>query len=202
MNPVLQGHPFSAGVLLFDSPHAFLLWPLGHKDQSGDSNITRAEWVEVMARPATLHWFAAQGLSMQDPEAVFDLLATWLLFDLILDFDKLEPAGAQLAGGKTSSPCLAFEFLWTLQICRFEFVYTANVSPFPDPFWRVLEEHARPSESEDSDGSDSLTLEDLQGFRGENARLLGVVPIPNLCIPFGPQTQEWFNPGKSTVRAL
>ncbi|CAJ1393077.1 unnamed protein product [Effrenium voratum] len=43
-------------------------------DQSGDSNITRAEWVEVMARPATLHWFAAQGLSMQDPEAVFDLL--------------------------------------------------------------------------------------------------------------------------------
>ncbi|CAJ1457319.1 unnamed protein product [Effrenium voratum] len=106
-------------------------------DQSGDSNITRAEWVEVMARPATLHWFAAQGLSMQDPEAVFDLLATWLLFDLILDVDKLEPAGAQLAGGNTSSPCLAFEFLWTSQICRFEFVYTANVSPFPDPFWRL-----------------------------------------------------------------
>eukprot|EP00438_Fugacium_kawagutii_P032719 Skav229139 [mRNA] locus=scaffold1875:115393:127050:+ [translate_table: standard] len=43
-------------------------------DQSGDTIITRDKWKDVMASPSTKQWFAAQGLSIQDPDEVFTLL--------------------------------------------------------------------------------------------------------------------------------
>ena len=54
-------------------------------DQSGDTMITREKWRVVMASPSTKQWFAAQGLSIRDPDEVFTLLdadgsETWTFF--------------------------------------------------------------------------------------------------------------------------
>mmetsp|Transcript_57654 Transcript_57654/g.135084 ORF Transcript_57654/g.135084 Transcript_57654/m.135084 type:complete len:551 (+) Transcript_57654:95-1747(+) len=44
-----------------------------YTNRSG-STITRSEWNAVMGNAGARHWFAAQGLPMQDPDLVFDLL--------------------------------------------------------------------------------------------------------------------------------
>jgi len=70
-------------------------------DQSGDTMITRKKWKEVMESPSTKQWFAAQGLSIQDPDEVFTLLdadgsETMSIDELIVGVAKLHGAARSL----------------------------------------------------------------------------------------------------------
>lgn len=63
-------------------------------DQSGDTMISRKKWKDVMASPSTKQWFAAQGLSIRDPDEVFTLLdadrsETMTIDELIVGVAKL-----------------------------------------------------------------------------------------------------------------